>query len=69
MSLIRTASIALALGIAVAVSAPASAATKHADKDKDVKVVKVMKAPVYKNPILGFFEAILRPVDHDKDRK
>ncbi len=66
MSLFRTASIALALGIAVAVSAPAGAATMHKDHDK---VVKVMKAPRYKNPILGFFLAILHPVDHDKDRK
>ena len=66
MSLIRTASIALALGIAVAMSAPASAATMHADKDKDVKA---MTAPQYKNPILGFFMAILHPIDHDKDKK
>ena len=66
MSLIRTASIALALGIAVAVSAPAGAATMHADKDKDVKA---MTAPQYKNPIIGFFLAVLHTVDHDKDRK
>ncbi len=54
MRLIRTASIALVLGFAVAMSAaPAGAATMHHHK-----VVKVMKAPHYKNPILGFFEAI-----------
>ena len=68
MSLIRTASIALALGIAVAVSAPASAATMHSDNDKDVKVMKAT-TPHYKNPILGFLEAIFHPVDHDKDQE
>jgi hypothetical protein len=64
MRLIRTASIALALGIAVAVSAPAGATTMHHHK-----VVKVVKAPHYKNPILGFFMAIFHAADHDKDMK
>ena len=62
MSLIRTASVALALGVAVAMSAPAGAATMHKPRDK---VVKAMKPPHYKNPIIGFFLAILHLVDKD----
>jgi hypothetical protein len=65
MKLIQRASVALVLGVAVAMSAvPAGAATvqKH-------KVVKVQKAPHYKNLFLGFLEAVFHPVDHDKDKK
>ena len=62
MSLIRTASVELALGVAVAMSAPAGAATMHKPRDK---VVKAMKPPHYKNPIIGFFLAILHLVDKD----
>ena len=64
MNLIRTTSIALVLGFAVAMSAaPASAAVMHHHH------AKVVAAPHYKNPILGFFEALFHPVDHDKDQK
>ena len=66
MSLIKTASIALVLGFAVAMSgAPASAAVMHHHHHH----AKVVAAPHYKNPILGFFEAIFHPLDHDKDQK
>jgi hypothetical protein len=67
MHLIRKASVALVLGFAVAMSAaPAGAATMH---KHHVKVVKVVKAPHYKNLLVGFLEAVFHPVDHDKDKK
>ena len=63
MSLIRAASVALALGVAVAINAPAGAATRHKHRDK---VVKVMKPPYYKNPLIGFF---CDPSSHRRDNK
>ena len=73
MKLIQKASVALVLGVAVAMSAvPAGAATMH---KHHVKVVKVQKAPHYKNLFLGFLEAVFHPVkpaaklDRDHDKK